>query len=444
MALIDNKAFSYYDVFPKIVPCNKIFQIKITPRAVLPFDDSLVYILVVRGKMKHDEQQYRIMPNKGTLILNHTFLYEQEYTIAVIHMENEILLPLDILTLKFKKEIISIVSVYCLEEDLLHLRPYKGDFHFHSQRSDGDESPAGMCAYARKEGLDFMGLTDHNNYNASLEAIASYEDVNLNMKLFPGEELTTSQVHMISFGGDYGLSEDYSQLHNLSSEVLKERDKFYASIQSDLDKLPKGISPEQYGQVRFLAHKIKNAGGVSIFCHPFWSTRKLLYQLTEPFTRYYLEHGEFDALELLSGDTGDTNSLQISLWQEMKSMGISIPIVTGSDTHTALDNPFFGEFYTLVFVKDLKLPSLIEAIKSQLSVVVLKSKSKVPLVFGSFRLTAYALFLFREVLPLHDELCREEGNAMFNYLLGDQAGKKKLDIFQGQIERYYRKVYSSS
>jgi hypothetical protein len=45
-------------------------------------------------------------------------------------------------------------------------------------------------------------------------------------------------------------------------------------------------------------------------------------------------------------------------------------------------------------------------------------------VYGPFRLVKYALFLLREVFPAHDELCREESAAMFDWI-GESGPEKQ-------------------
>ena len=52
----------------------------------------------------------------------------------------------------------------------------------HSHYSDGQESPAYVAAACRREGLDFMALTDHGQYKPSLEAQQAFENVRLILK----------------------------------------------------------------------------------------------------------------------------------------------------------------------------------------------------------------------------------------------------------------------
>ncbi|HOH43039.1 MAG TPA: hypothetical protein PLZ53_07960, partial [Candidatus Hydrogenedentes bacterium] len=62
--------------------------------------------------------------------------------------------------------------------------------------------------------------------------------------------------------------------------------------------------------------------------------------------------------------------------------------------------------------------------------------------YGPFRIVKYATYLLREVLPQHDELCFEEGRLMIQYASGDTSAVDRLALLQGQVARFYDKVYS--
>jgi predicted metal-dependent phosphoesterase TrpH len=80
-------------------------------------------------------------------------------------------------------------SVYSVNDDLLSRVPYKGDMHIHTYYSDGIESPAYVASSCRKIGLDFVAITDHGKYFPSIEAIDTFKDLDLDFKIFPGEEV---------------------------------------------------------------------------------------------------------------------------------------------------------------------------------------------------------------------------------------------------------------
>ena len=73
----------------------------------------------------------------------------------------------------------------------------------HTRYSDGKEAPAIVCANYRRDGFDFLAITDHGKYFPSLEAIDAYENIPTGMKIFRGEEVHPpgNHIHMVNFGG---------------------------------------------------------------------------------------------------------------------------------------------------------------------------------------------------------------------------------------------------
>jgi hypothetical protein len=52
----------------------------------------------------------------------------------------------------------------------------------------------------------------------------------------------------------------------------------------------------------------------------------------------------------------------------------------------------------------------------------------------------YSHFLLREVFPLHDALCVEEGRLMIEHLSGDREAGKKLSSLSGRTEALLDKL----
>lgn len=46
---------------------------------------------------------------------------------------------------------------------------YRGEFHAHTNYSDGEHTPDELVEVARAEGLDFIVVTDHNTISAFVE-----------------------------------------------------------------------------------------------------------------------------------------------------------------------------------------------------------------------------------------------------------------------------------
>jgi hypothetical protein len=76
----------------------------------------------------------------------------------------------------------------------------RGDLHCHTLHSDGDSWPADMLAEAVRRGLDFLGVTDHNQvgHHADYAAVrGSHLPV-----VLPGVEVTTYGGHWNAWGTD--------------------------------------------------------------------------------------------------------------------------------------------------------------------------------------------------------------------------------------------------
>ena len=96
------------------------------------------------------------------------------------------------------------LRVYSLEEDLYGLKAYKGDTHTHTEYSDGNDSPEQFCSHYRGFGYDFVAITDHFEYPASLRAIDKMSELKTNFTVFPGEEVHVKQsgrFHTVNFNG---------------------------------------------------------------------------------------------------------------------------------------------------------------------------------------------------------------------------------------------------
>lgn len=93
----------------------------------------------------------------------------------------------------------------------------KGDFHIHSNYSDGAYTPKEIVMLAKKKNVDIISLTDHNNTGGINEAIVAGNE--LGVKIIPGVELSTrynnSRVHVL------GYFKDDSYKNELLVEVLR-------------------------------------------------------------------------------------------------------------------------------------------------------------------------------------------------------------------------------
>ncbi len=432
--LPDNR---YFDVTPKIVPADTETRVEVIPlfdhcRFKSGCSYELTYVPVDLRAERNGwvpDQKIEITPENGRYTFSRYFEGEQEH---ILYIEE---------TCGDKRRALGTLHLFSLEKDLLPLRPFKGDFHMHSNRSDGVESPAYVAGACRRVGLDFMALTDHRKYAGSIEAQQAFSGVPIDLRIFPGEEVhpPDNPVHIVSFGANAGISELYQDEAAYRAEV--------AGVEKAMPALPEGVNRFQYASCLWAAGKIRERHGLSMFAHAYWFTDHHYY-ISEALRTHLFETQPFDALELISGfdwpglNECDTNALQVARYQEERAKGSRIPVCGISDTHGIERSEAFGRYYTVCFSPSCEFQDLAESIKGLNSVAVEAVRGELPRAYGPFRLVKYALFLLREVFPQHDELCVEEGRLMLQYAAGDAAALERLRPMQGQTQRLYDHLWA--
>lgn len=428
----------YFLVTPKIVPADRQMTVKILSRfETFPKPGCtyrLTYTPVGRYALKTGWKKAvaeEIVPRDNTFEITRYFEGEQEHILKIEEVDSE-----------NRVRLVGTFHVYSLRPDLFALRPYKGDFHMHSFRSDGQESPAYVAGACRRVGLDFMALTDHRNYAGSLEAISAFKDLPVDLRLYPGEEVHPPEnpVHFVSFGARESISE----------LIKKDEPAYRKEVQAIMDKLkavPEYVDRYQYASSVWTFQKIREKGGLGIFAHPYWRPGNANY-ISYALVDYIFENRIFDALELISGfgwnelQEVDVNNLQVNRYLEARARGLKVPVVGISDSHSCENSDQFGRYYTIVFSPSIELSDLIEAIKNEMSVAVETPGGELPRVYGPFRLVNYAHFLLRYVFPLHDEMCFEEGRLMIEYAGGQKEAVERLKLMRGQVQKYYETVWA--
>ena len=192
------------------------------------------------------------------------------------------------------------IALYALEADLYNRRPFRGDVHMHSNRSDGKEPPAYVAAACRRIGLDFMALTDHWQYAPSLEAIQAFADAPVDLRIYPGEEVHvpalpiregvregSTPVHIINFGGQFSINAWIREHETTFDAEIKQ-------IMAALDDFP-AMDRRSYAECQWSFDKIREAGGLGIFCHPYWIAR-YRYDVPEALTNLIFEQAALRCL----------------------------------------------------------------------------------------------------------------------------------------------------
>lgn len=298
--------------------------------------------------------------------------------------------------------------IYALKDDLYCKLPFKGDFHMHSFCSDGYESPAYVAAGCRMHGMDFMALTDHKLYAPSLTAIEEMRKFNCDMLVLPGEEihLNGCPAHLLNFGGSKSINE----------MAFSDEEKYRAEVQEYIKKLPYDYDDNTMFEIaagEWVFDRIAECGGISLFCHPFWRPMRKGH-IGDDLINAHLERGKFDALEVFGGfyvPDIEGNMLSMTRFYQEIANGKKYAPVGVSDAH-GTDERLAGWYFTIVFAEKLDFESIKDAIKNSMCVAVQHLPGVYPLIAGSFRLVQFAYFLMREFYPMHDELCRVEGEIM--------------------------------
>lgn len=374
--------------------------------------------------------------------------------------EQEYILAFTCLSVRDGSEKTVRLSLYALDGDMKGRYPFRGDLHVHTARSDGKEAPEIVCANYRAFGYDFMIISDHRRYYPSLEAIRAFRDTAPSFCILPGEEvhLPLTDVHILNVGGNFSVN---ALVDGNKNQEERGDDP---SVRSLDGKCPPVLSREEYEkQIREIAKakwfdaetadlsyavclwafdRIREAGGLSVFCHPYWR-RPWGYQVPEKLIALLLEQHRFDAFEVLGGERYyEQNGFQTARYCDERARGVSFPIVGSTDTHGSTEhNPGGFICSTIIFAKENKKDSLNAAVKESFSVAVDTISTEFRLV-GSLRLQKYACFLMNWYFPLHDRLCAIEGEYMRQYAVGEKNAKVRLDMIADDIPAMMRKYFA--
>lgn len=182
----------------------------------------------------------------------------------------------------------------------------KGGLHCHTTRSDGQDSPEDTIRYYKKNGYDFLALTDHRLYNYKNFAPET------GITVIPGMEFNNHQVANIS-----GLR----TFHTVCLGYLKEdgndynQDEYYPSVRAD--------TQEEYQPY---LDEIHAKGNLTIYCHPQWSATSVAH--------FGKLEGNF-AMEIFNSGCALENEqdTDAAYWDELLGMGKKIYGVAVDDGH---------------------------------------------------------------------------------------------------------------
>ena len=417
--------YAFYDIYPKIIPVGENSRITIAPldRHCFFQEDETYLVTVI--PMNHitadnDSKDYPVYPfasKENKLQFNVFCEEEQPYTITVQKQD----------------EVLCTLQIYGVGKDLYGLVPFRGNMHTHTFRSDGVESPELVAANYRKAGFDFLAITDHDVYPPSLEAIRAFEKLDLDFKLYPGEEVHTphNKLHILNFAGNNSVNQFFR-------DHPQDYEKEVQEIKQEL-----GLSDShpdfEYAASVWAFRKIHEYEGMAILAHPNWIIDGA-YNIPPRQYLQFLKEKPFDALELINGGNMPyENAQQLAFWHDACCRGCQVPVVGNDDSHGTVNGEWFNIGMTYVLARANTKEALMESMKKGLCIAVERYHNETPHYYGSARLINLFSFLDKAYFPLHDEICALEGSFMTAFLQNNPVGEQGLALLKGQTTNLQKK-----
>ena len=198
-----------------------------------------------------------------------------------------------------------------------HIRLFKGDLHTHTQASDGVLNVEELSQHARRNGLDYLAITDHNMM-ATTATLLEHPY----LTLIPGIEWTHYQGHANFLGVDQPYDEPF--IANTLEEV---QDRFTSA---------------------------RTRGAFISINHPCDPVCPFLFDINSL---------SYDCLEIWNGPMRGSNLQAIGLWQSMLMAGRKVPICGGSDYHRDSLLLFPGGPTTCVYAMSACPDDILSALK---------------------------------------------------------------------------------
>lgn len=336
-------------------------------------------------------------------------------------------------------------SLFCVKDELINLRPLRGDLHMHSIYSDGKRTPFAMALASLEAGMDFISITDHDNYKGSLEAIKKVKEHNIDLLVLPGEEISVGK-------GDTILSRGNGHMlcinANKSIEDQRKDDKKYEKeleeIAKDLRKkeLEEGIEPLHYARNIWALNKIHEANGIAILCHPNWIYYDHKYHLHQAIYKEMLKNSKLDGIEVI-GDIDkieECNNLTYLTFLQNKNKFKKLAPISNSDAHDS--NHDLGVRYSVLFVKEKSNNAIIQSIKEAKSVAVLRRSEIENQVIGEDFLCSYVHFLLKEYFPKIQKLKYRLSRLHLDALINNFDFDNKIESTKLKMKNYEESFFN--
>ena len=221
-------------------------------------------------------------------------------------------------------------------------RWYRGDFHAHTNCSDGFYSPVQLVELAKAEGLDFLAITDHN----TIEAFSKIEG-NPGLMILRGIEITLRDGDLNVFGVDQRL--DWMDQICVTTKRISHLEGKYRTT----TELMRQISAQEL---------------LNSMNHPLlkpWEWRDRVTELR------YLSCMEIWNDPSWLDNTRD-NPRAVALWTDLLNAGYRIAGIGGSDYHRPVPRPGevkpaerLGVPSTYVLARELSSPAILNALRQR-------------------------------------------------------------------------------
>ena len=337
------------------------------------------------------------------------------------------------------------VAIYTLAPDAFILRPFKGEFHQHSNISDGRTPPREHIRYARAAGLDFVAVTDHCNNDQNAVVAAAARDSGCGLVTYPGEEMhnVANVLHSVCLGAPAVMS------------IRTRTPEFSAAVKPILEELRRELPAMHDSERRsvaealYIARRARENGAVLIYSHPHWKPNGK-YNAPPEFTRCILTRDEFDAVEITNGQVNHDNYLTFALLYEIAATtGKRWPVVSASDCHNVRNVQALKRNYNLLFAPDCSFAEFRKGLKDYRVVAAVETmkmskKGTHPTFFGSWRFTKLATFLEDNGFwGKHDRLAAAQSPLLEKFLAGDKSVVPELKRLAAEIDAAREGFYCS-
>lgn len=224
-------------------------------------------------------------------------------------------------------------SVAVSQNPAANLRWFKGNLHTHTINSDGDSPPYDVVAWYKRNGYQFLSITDHNTFTDP----AAYDtNPNDNFLLIGGEEITNAMtVHVNAIGINGVIPE---QRGNSPTEIL----------QRSIDA-------------------VRDAGGIPLINHPNFHWAFTAKEMMPLKRAALLEIASGHPFVNHDGD-GRTPSTE-QMWDELLSSGMRIYGVGVDDVHNfrqefTMERPNPGRAWIVVRAPALTKEAILKSLDS--------------------------------------------------------------------------------